>query len=190
MGQRDCGFCLGDAAGALRLRALEPASTDSFETQSNGLLHNYLNETSTFADAASTALVAASTYRLAQLTSRFDPLSSSAPSSSSLSSAESAYKTLTSSSHLSSSGVLAPVVDPYSYGDQMSNVKQDGSGKVSPEGEAFVLLMESARRDYLANGGKASGSGSGGASNGAGAGSRTLRTVVALVVVAGLMMLA
>lgn len=85
-------------------------------------------------------------------------------------------------------------MNPYSYGEQMSNVKQDGSGNVSPEGEAFVLLMESARRDYLANGGKVSSSGSGGGSNGAGstkaAGSRTSRTVVALVVAASLMMLA
>ncbi|BGP27015.1 glycosyl hydrolase, family 88 [Rhodotorula toruloides] len=161
--------------------------------QANGLLHNYLNDTSSFADASSTSLMAASTFRLAQVTSRFNSLSASAPSSYSLSSADSAYHTLTSSKHLSSSGVLAPVVDPYSYGEQMSNVKSDGSGNVSPEGEAFVLLMESARRDYLANGGKAS-SNSDGGSNGAAStlvgGSRATQTVAALVVVASLMTLA
>lgn len=136
----------------------------------------------------------ASTYRLAQLASRFDALSSSAPAPSSLSSAESAYHSLTSPSHLSSAGVLAPVVDPYSYGDQMSNVKSDGTGNVSPESEAFVLLMESARRDYLANGGKAPSADAGGATSAAGSTargrSRTSRTVVALVVVIVLLSLA
>lgn len=51
--------------------------------------------------------------------------------------------------------MLSPVVNPLSYGDQLGNVKSDGSGNVSPEGQAFVLLMEAARRDYLEAGGKA-----------------------------------
>ncbi|GAA6021258.1 hypothetical protein JCM10207_002592 [Rhodosporidiobolus poonsookiae] len=121
--------------------------------ESNGLSYNYLNDTSTFADAASTALHVASTYRLAQLCARFSSLSSSAPSSTALSQAESAYLTLTGSTHLTSAGVLKPVVNPMSYGDQLSNVRDDGSGSVSPEGEAFVLLMEAARRDFTQNGG-------------------------------------
>lgn len=121
-------------------------------SQKNGLLYNYLNQTSSsFLDAAGTALLVASTYRLAQLTSQFSSLSSSnsTPSSLALNAAEGAYQTLTSPSHLSSTGVLSPVVNPLSYGKQL------GNGGTSPEGEAFVLLMESARRDYLAMGGKA-----------------------------------
>ncbi|GAA5866244.1 hypothetical protein JCM8547_007215 [Rhodosporidiobolus lusitaniae] len=120
-----------------------------------GLLHNYLNEASTLPDAASTSLLVSSTYRLAHLSLLHPLLNSSMPSSSSLNAAETAYTTLVSSSHLSSSGVLSPVVNPLSYGDQLENVRGDGSGNVSPEGEAFVLLAEAARRDYLEAGGEA-----------------------------------
>lgn len=43
--------------------------------------------------------------------------------------------------HISAStGVLSPVVDPLSYGQQ--------GRTTSPEAEAFVLLMESAWRDW------------------------------------------
>ncbi|GJN93027.1 hypothetical protein Rhopal_006072-T1 [Rhodotorula paludigena] len=122
----------------------------------SGLLYNYLNDTSSFADASGSAILASATYRLAYVAREFDGLSSSAPSSSSLSAAERMYRTLITSDgrHLSNpQGVLRPVVDPMSFDLQLDNVRADGSGSVSPEGEAFVLLLESARRDYLANGG-------------------------------------
>ncbi|GAA5837983.1 hypothetical protein JCM11251_006816 [Rhodosporidiobolus azoricus] len=124
----------------------------------NGLLHNYLNETSTFADASSTALMIASTYRLAALASEHSELSSSAPSAQALSTAESAYLTLTSGSgdHISSSGVLSPVANPMEYSSQLQNVDSDGGGNISPEGEAFILNMEAARRDFIQEGGKVS----------------------------------
>ncbi|GAA6044042.1 hypothetical protein JCM8097_001386 [Rhodosporidiobolus ruineniae] len=159
---------------------------------SNGLLHNYLNSTSTFADAASTALLISATYRLATLASRFpSALNSSAPSAESLAAAESAYLTLTSASHshISTSGVLMPVVNPMSYGNQLANVKADGSGAVSPEGEAFVLLMESARRDFVEGGGLVSANASevrqSSGAAGAGVGGWGRWAVLAVVVVAG-----
>ncbi|BGP19350.1 hypothetical protein JCM10213_006856 [Rhodosporidiobolus nylandii] len=126
------------------------------QPMSGGLFHNYLNDTSSFADSASTCLLCASTYRLAYLSAHISSLSSFAPSSASLAAAESAYLTVTGAQHLSSSGVLAPVANPSSFSDQLRNVKTDGSGHVSPEGQAFVLLMEAARRDFIENGGTVS----------------------------------
>ncbi|GAA5912382.1 hypothetical protein JCM6882_002576 [Rhodosporidiobolus microsporus] len=147
----------GDLAGWVR----EIVEASWALPRRNGLLHNYLNETSSFADAASTALMVASTYRLAALASEHSGLSSSAPSASALSTAESAYLTLTTTSssstvHISPAGVLSPVANPMSYADQLDNVRADGSGSVSPEGQAFVLNMESARRDFIEEGGTVS----------------------------------
>lgn len=52
------------------------------------------------------------------------------------------------------------------YSSQLQNVKQDASGNVSPEGEAFVLLMESARRDWIDEGGSVEGLMAGGGTSG------------------------
>ncbi|GAA6021176.1 hypothetical protein JCM11491_001596 [Sporobolomyces phaffii] len=116
----------------------------------NGLLHNYLNETSTFAECSGTALLSAATYRVSQLSGNYSR-------SAELTAAESAYQTLTAQHVSSPQGVLAPVVNPMDYSSELQNVKSDGTGNVSPEGEAFVLLMESARRDWINGGGDASG---------------------------------
>lgn len=97
--------------------------------QSNQLFHNYLNETKTFGDAASAALLTSVSYRLAQLEL----------STSTISQAEATRVAIYN--HVSAStGVLSPVVDPLSYGQQ--------GRTTSPEGQAFVLLMESAWRDW------------------------------------------
>ncbi|GAA5883138.1 hypothetical protein JCM16303_006109 [Sporobolomyces ruberrimus] len=116
----------------------------------NGLLHNYLNETNTFVECSGTALLSSATFRLSQLSSNYSR-------STSLTAAESAYQTLLNS-HLSNpQGVLQPVVNPMDYSSQLGNVKNDGTGNVSPEGEAFVLLMESARREWIDGGGDVDG---------------------------------
>lgn len=103
----------------------------SFALQaSNHLFHNYLNETNTFTDAASAALLVSVSYRLAQLklsTSTLDKAEATRPV---------IYRQVNSRT-----GVLSPVVDPLSYGNE---------GSESPEGQAFVLLMESAWRDWRA----------------------------------------
>jgi len=53
------------------------------------------------------------------------------------------------------------------YSSQLQNVKNDASGNVSPEGEAFVLLMESARRDWIEEGGSVEGLMAGGGTSAA-----------------------
>ncbi|GAA5948394.1 hypothetical protein JCM3765_001405 [Sporobolomyces pararoseus] len=126
----------------------------------NGLLYNYLNETTSFAECAGTAALSSATFRHSQLSSDYSKTSS-------LTAAESAYQTLLNS-HLSSpQGVLSPVVNPMDYSSQLNNVKSDGSGNVSPEGEAFTLLMESARREWIQGGGDAGGLMATGTSSGA-----------------------
>ncbi|GAA6063060.1 hypothetical protein JCM10212_003005 [Sporobolomyces blumeae] len=148
------------------------------QPQSGGLLYNYLNETSSFADCSGTALLSAATFRLATVISNHS-------SSTALTAAERAYQTVTSTSHLSTpQAVLHPVVNPMDYSSELTNVKLDASGKVSPEGEAFVLLMESARRDWIRGGGDVgslgvASNGNSGGGGGSGAGStRVDRTVL------------
>lgn len=101
------------------------------------MFHNYLNESDTFTDAASTALLTSVSYRLAQMSI----------SSATVQQAEQArtglYKRINSST-----GVLSPVVDPMSF-------KQEGT--LSPEGEAFVLLMEASWKDWKQQGGSSGG---------------------------------
>ncbi|GAA5911097.1 hypothetical protein JCM5296_002458 [Sporobolomyces johnsonii] len=130
----------------------------------DGLVHNYLDDASTFGDAAATALLTAATFRLASIGSNSNGTSVTPL----LVAAETAYQTLTSTNstslHVSPEGVLSPVVDPVSYGEQLE------VGGVSPEGEAFVLLMESARRDWIEAGGDLAGLGVGGSAQGGGGG--------------------
>ncbi|GAA5869292.1 hypothetical protein JCM3774_004195 [Rhodotorula dairenensis] len=121
------------------------------QPRSGGLFHNYMNNSTTFADGASTAALIASTYRLAQVADVYSSAlgSSLGPATGSLSAAEASYQALTANNrHVSSEGVLSPVTDPLSFKWELE------AGQVSPEGEAFLLLMEAARRDFIANGGK------------------------------------
>jgi hypothetical protein len=133
--------------------------------QPNGLFKNYADMptgNSSFDDASSSALLAATVYRLALLTGNkkfvpeaectratifatngstasaaFSPSSSSAtahpPSPSSTSGA------FVNTPHFTSDGWLSPVVNPL-------NVAVDGA--MSPEGEAFVLMLHAAWRDW------------------------------------------
>ncbi|KAH7922253.1 hypothetical protein BV22DRAFT_1094989 [Leucogyrophana mollusca] len=139
----------------------------------NGLFRNYPDDNSTFYDASSTALLASTVYRLSLLwnTHTYLPLAeqsrkalsapfgaeisitttpsktsitSSAPSSTS-SSPPSSTSSTPNMLHFTSEGWLTPVVDPYSYGSE---------GQNSPEGQAFVLEMQAAWRDWVADGAK------------------------------------
>ncbi|SCZ98986.1 BZ3500_MvSof-1268-A1-R1_Chr7-1g09342 [Microbotryum saponariae] len=103
----------------------------AFSLQSANLLfHNYLDNPNTFTDAASTALLTAVSFRLAQFKI----------SESTLAKAQETRIAL--HSHISSTtGLLSPVVDPLSFGR---------IGQQSPEGQAFVLMMEAAWADYTA----------------------------------------
>ncbi|CDO68725.1 hypothetical protein BN946_scf184652.g52 [Trametes cinnabarina] len=98
----------------------------------NGTLFNYIDESDSFADSSSTALLAAVTYRLASLTG----------DNSHISAANKAYSLIKSS--VDSNGWLRNTVDPETF----DTPSQPGSH--SPEGQSFVLLLQAAYRDYHA----------------------------------------
>ncbi|KAI0352875.1 Six-hairpin glycosidase [Trametes cingulata] len=96
----------------------------------NGTLFNYIDESTSFADSSSTALLAAVTYRMATLTGDVSHISA----------ANKAYNLIKAS--LDSDGWLLNTVDPETF----NTPSQPGTH--SPEGQAFVLLLQSAFRDY------------------------------------------
>ncbi|EJU06613.1 Six-hairpin glycosidase [Dacryopinax primogenitus] len=103
--------------------------------QPNGTLLNYVDDPSSFADSSSTALLASVSFRLATLPS-------SLRSFHTIPSALRA-QTLINSAGLSTDGWLQPVVDPYDYPLR---------GTKSPEGQAFVLLLQAAYSEWSAQG--------------------------------------
>ena len=143
--------------------------------QPNGLFKNYAdmttgNSTSNFDDASSSALLAATVYHLALLTGNttfvpeaertraaifatngstasaiFSSSSSSSPSTAQppSSSSTSTSNAFANTPHFTSDGWLSPVVDPLNIGVE---------GGMSPEGEAFVLMLHAAWRDWSSAG--------------------------------------
>jgi hypothetical protein len=135
--------------------------------QPNGLFKNYVDEfnssNNNFDDASSSALLAATVYHLALLTGNktfipqaertraalFATNGTSAPSSPSPSPSPSPSSTSSSNSssafahtpHFTTAGWLSPVVDPLNVGSE---------GSQSPEGQAFVLMLYAAWRDWNA----------------------------------------
>ncbi|KII95923.1 hypothetical protein PLICRDRAFT_34874 [Plicaturopsis crispa FD-325 SS-3] len=99
---------------------------------SNGTLLNALNDPSSFADSSSTALLASVTYRMAALTNDTTHLPA----------ANRALKVVEAS--VDADGWLQNTVDPLTFNTPTA------AGDHSPEGQAFVLLLEAAQRDYLA----------------------------------------
>jgi hypothetical protein len=100
----------------------------------DGLVHNYIDNTSTFEDTAGSTLFAAASYRLATLNL----------STAHVDFANQIHSTV-AARYINSSGYLTHAVDPLDFGKQ---------GTSSPEGQAFVLLMQAGYRDYAASGGK------------------------------------
>ncbi|CDO71771.1 hypothetical protein BN946_scf184923.g1, partial [Trametes cinnabarina] len=142
--------------------------------RSNGLFGNYADDSSTFDDASSTAILASTVYRLALLagihthlpkpnkaarrSSRQPPALSALPaprkppppraSSATSSAASSASPSATAlvgpaMQHFTSDMWLTPVVNPNQFGIQ---------GSKSPEGQAFVVELDAAWRDWAALG--------------------------------------
>ncbi|KAI0740138.1 Six-hairpin glycosidase-like protein [Earliella scabrosa] len=127
--------------------------------QSSGLFTNYADESSSFDDAAGTAILASTVYRLALLagihthlpqaemsrTALFAPAAGSS-STTSTSTAPSSSSSATSSgglAHFTDDMWLTPVVNPLEIGNR---------GSESPEGQAFVIEMYAAWRDWVALG--------------------------------------
>ncbi|KAF9255369.1 glycoside hydrolase family 105 protein [Marasmius fiardii PR-910] len=117
-------------------------------SDSTNLFTNYADTPSSFHDASSTALLASTVYRLSLLRGvhRYLPK------------AEDSRKTLYTSSngqlqHFTGDGWLIPVVNPHSFGEE---------GSQSPEGQAFVLEMDAAWKDWVEDGSKGANSARGG----------------------------
>lgn len=104
--------------------------------QPNGTLLNYATDNTTFADSSSTALLAAATYRLA--THLETSKTGSQVNMTWALAAASRARTLVSRS-IDSDGWLTNVVDPWNFPVR---------GTKSAEGQAFVLSLEAAYRDY------------------------------------------
>ncbi|KAK0202286.1 Six-hairpin glycosidase-like protein [Desarmillaria ectypa] len=131
------------------------------------IFRNYVDNESTFYDGASTALMAYTVYRLYTVTgdtsyirqaerSRNALYARGVTSTYSLSLSSTSTSTSTSPAstspsgyeHFTSDGWLTPVVNPHSYGVE---------GSESAEAQAFVLLMQSAYEEWVADGSQGSG---------------------------------
>ncbi|KAF9647034.1 Six-hairpin glycosidase [Thelephora ganbajun] len=98
---------------------------------SAGALRNVIDESDSFMDTASTALIASVTFRLAVL---------KGDSSAYISSANAAYDFV--HRNIDNDGWLRNTVDPLTFYTPSS------SDQPSPEAQSFVLLLEAARRDF------------------------------------------
>ena len=100
---------------------------------------------STSSDRAESTQASTSHAESASPSATAPPASTSATTSAAAStaSATSAFSGSDGVQHFTSDGFLTPVVNPLSYSQEGSN---------SPEGEAFVLMLQSAHRDWVAAG--------------------------------------
>ncbi|EPQ53342.1 hypothetical protein GLOTRDRAFT_117313 [Gloeophyllum trabeum ATCC 11539] len=130
--------------------------------QSNGLFRNYpdSSDSANFDDAASTALLAATVYRLANAWGAHAHLPDAERSRAALFGGNNDTASNASLAHFTADMWLTPVVNPNSYGQQ---------GSKSPEGQAFVLELVAAHRDWVD-------AGSQGANAGASAAGYSLRS--------------
>ncbi|GAA5935802.1 uncharacterized protein JCM15063_001809 [Sporobolomyces koalae] len=105
----------------------------AFVRQGDGLLPNYFDDPASFVDTAGSALLAAIAYRLAAL----DHASSTDYTA--LLTVAAKIRASVNARIDTSTGWLAEAVDPLSFAQQTPT---------SPEGQAFVLLLHAAYRDY------------------------------------------
>lgn len=105
--------------------------------QANGTLLNHIDEiaSNTFVDSSGTALLAAATFRLASFT--YHRSSATAAPSKNIQAAIKARELVLAS--IDPDGWLINVVDPLDW---------HSAGQKSPEGQAFVILLEAAHRDW------------------------------------------
>lgn len=114
------------------------------------MFHNYVDDNTTFVDASGAALLASTVYRHALLTQTYRHLPAAesvrralwAPSSG-IGNDFVNSSSLVNMTHFTYAGWLTPVVNPDSFGDE---------GSESPEGQAFVVQMFAAWRDWVDNG--------------------------------------
>ncbi|KAF8317435.1 hypothetical protein DL93DRAFT_2077100 [Clavulina sp. PMI_390] len=138
--------------GTLLEWALELTGAAWTYQTSSGFLYNYIdcaalgqiNSTTCFEDSAGTALLAAGTFRLAQILHSWSrtPYSfkgmTRAPN---VQAAEQARQYIVN--HVdSTTGILSPIVNPLDWTSQLQG------GGASPEGQAFILMLQAAYRDW------------------------------------------
>lgn len=128
---------MGWALGDLAAWAEEIVAATWAYQQPDGSLNNYLGRDGSFKDMSATALMAAVTYRLGLITDI----------SAYMSNADRAFALVKNS--IDQDGWLFPVVDPYGF---------TNPGSRSPEGQAFVLMLQAAYRDFQSFGKVLSGS--------------------------------
>jgi len=109
------------------------------DTDSGGLLRNYLNDTTWFGETSGTAMLTATLYRMAVL----------APSTFGTKYTDWANKKVqvVDSCINNTTGIVAPAINPLSWGDRTPFTTG------SPEGQSFVVLMHAAYRDWSSKGG-------------------------------------
>ncbi|KAG5733865.1 hypothetical protein E4T56_gene9199, partial [Termitomyces sp. T112] len=116
---------------------------------SSNLFTNYASQPVTaegnFFDASSTALLASTVYRLSLIWGTHTYLPYAERTRKALSAPNTNSSSNSTLEHFNVDGWLTPVVNPNSYGEQ---------GSESPEGQAFVVEMQSAWRDWVADGSK------------------------------------
>ncbi|KAF5335762.1 hypothetical protein D9611_009663 [Ephemerocybe angulata] len=121
------------------------------QADSTHIFPNYLErgvtEKGNFYDASGTALVAATVFRASIEIGKSKYLNDAQNSWDAIFSTTSTQadgaSTFTDYPHFTQDGWLQPVVNPHSYGQE---------GKQSPEGQAFVVMLYAARRDWEENG--------------------------------------
>ncbi|KAH8925141.1 Six-hairpin glycosidase [Atractiella rhizophila] len=108
----------------------------SFQDIETALLPNYFNSTEAkaFLEATGTAMITAATYRYAQLTGDISYIPF----------AERAFFAIIENNIDPDTGILSPVVNPLGWGDHQPL----DSNSASPEGQAAVIAMISARNDW------------------------------------------
>ena len=105
------------------------------QSSNSSLLPNYMDDPTSFVEASGFSILTYALFRLASLNITTIP-------SQLLSTIEQIYQNIGNNDILET-GTLNPVVNPYS-------ILQNFGSSISPEGQAFLLLLSSARRDYLA----------------------------------------
>jgi hypothetical protein len=131
------------------------------QDSNTSLFPNYASQPVTssvnFLDASSTALLASTVYRLSLLWGDHSHLPLAEKSRKALSATD--PNNSSQLAHFTSTGWLTPVVNPNEFPNQ---------GSQSPEGQAFVVEMHAAWRDWVANGSKGKNGAVGGRMTGAG----------------------
>ncbi|KAH7350428.1 hypothetical protein BKA66DRAFT_516399 [Pyrenochaeta sp. MPI-SDFR-AT-0127] len=132
------GWVLGGIARVLAtIKHWPTSSTWATEQQRliTGLLRNYISTSSTFPEAAGTAMIAANIYRFAVLAPDVFAKSNY------LTWADAARAAVVKS--IGSDGVLRPVINPYKY------LENSPYGDTSPEAQDFAVLLYVAYRDCI-----------------------------------------